>query len=204
VKDEATFHTDMINQILILPSIFADLDRKLKSSTISNAIQLYKYFSKLHTSLDVSLPTLERANKEGDFSINSLTGNKYESYTKYVASKIDSQIVDEGDKRFEFDETLLSDSNHRNLVLNDLIEIDSFVGQRKIEITVKDYSSFVLFETGSNKEEAAFIREYDNDEFYSLAKSELQQIMDILESKKLMDLLALKQNPSKFISKLIE
>ena len=45
VKDESTFHNDMINQILILPSIFSDLDQRLKSVNILNAVQLYKYFS---------------------------------------------------------------------------------------------------------------------------------------------------------------
>ena len=61
-----------------------------------------------------------------------------------------------------------------------------------VEISVKDYSSFVLFETGSDWEEAAFIREYDNMEFYGLAKGEMEEVIGTLESKRFMDLIALK------------
>lgn len=71
-----------------------------------------------------------------------------------------------------------------------------------IEISVKDYSSFAL--SWNSKEAESFIWDHDNIEFYNLLKSELDQIFDQLNSRKFLDLIQLKQNPFKIISKLLQ
>lgn len=117
----------------------------------------------MHTEKEVKLTILERASKEGDYNISEKLENKYSSYSKF-------NFTDQLDiSSMKFEETLLSDSRNWNLLLNDLTELDSFVTQRMIEISVKDYSSFAL--SWNSKEAESFIRDHDNIEFYNLLKS---------------------------------
>lgn len=93
----------------------------------------------MHTDIDVSLPQLEQANKEGDYPIDkSLSTGKYDSYKNFVKEQIPNFSVQENIDLSEIkagltasvltsnDDTLLSSSTERNLLLNDLTEIDSF------------------------------------------------------------------------------
>lgn len=149
VKDESRLTEDMVLQIKELPTIFKQIEEKLLSQNIKDGIVLYQYFSKLHTEKEVKLVVLEKATLEGDFSISEKLENKYSTYQNF-------NFTDQLDiSSMKFEETLLSDSRNRNLLLNDLTELDSFITQRMIEISVKDYSSFAL--SWNSKEAESFI-----------------------------------------------
>jgi len=51
----------------------------IKSDNLNNLLTLYKYFSKLHTDIDVSLPILERSTKDGNYKVSE-NKNNYEDF----------------------------------------------------------------------------------------------------------------------------
>lgn len=73
--------------------------------------------------------------------------------------------------------------------------------QRQIELGIKDYAAFSLFE-GNERE--TFMRENDTLEFYDSVAGILERGIGLLNEQGFLDLLALKQNPDKTTARIIQ
>ena len=91
------------------------------------------------------------------------------------------------------EETLLSDHDMRELLLNDITEIQSFVTRRIQELEGAEQAIFMTYDQ-SNK--AQILQENDNNEFLESVLPVLREAYEILTSKRLYMLLDIKHNPN--------
>jgi len=97
------------------------------------------------------------------------------------------------------EETLLSDHNLRDLLLNDFAESEAFTKRRIIELKGSEQATFNTYgQTGK----AEILQTCDSIEFLSEIQQIIQETTEILTSKHLFMLLNLKHNPAQTKEKL--
>ncbi len=90
-------------------------------------------------------------------------------------------------------ETLLSDREMRDLLLNDLVEAESFIKRRLQELKGTEQATFSTYEeTGKSP----LVRDCDNIEFLTASLQDMQKTYETLTTKRLYTLLNLKHNPT--------
>ena len=90
------------------------------------------------------------------------------------------------------EETLLSDRECRDLLLNDLGETETFIQRRLQELKGREQATFTTYE---ESKKPAILQENDNAEFLTLVLQSIKEASQILTSKRLYMLLNLKHNP---------
>ena len=90
------------------------------------------------------------------------------------------------------EETLLSDRETRDLLLNDLVEGQSFIKRRIQELKASEQAAFNTYEEISKP---TILQTNDNIEFLASVERDLDQAYQQLTTKRLYMLLNLKHNP---------
>ena len=94
--------------------------------------------------------------------------------------------------------TILSSQSHRSKLLQDLTEARSFIAQRTVELGLKDYGAFSLFEGNE------VVRDWDNIEFYEAAEAILKEAEDQILSQDILNLLALFNSPKLNVDRILQ
>jgi hypothetical protein len=90
------------------------------------------------------------------------------------------------------EDTLLSDREHRDLLLNDLCEAEAFIQRRLQELKGREQATFTTYE---EIKKPVILQEHDNAEFLTQVLQTVQQALQLLTAKRLYILLNLKHNP---------
>ena len=91
------------------------------------------------------------------------------------------------------EETLMSDREMRDFLLNDIVEGSAFIKRRLQELKGSEQATFTTYEEHNKP---AILQANDNIEFLTSVDQNLQQAYQILTSKRLYMLLNLKHNPT--------
>ena len=91
------------------------------------------------------------------------------------------------------EETLFSQRELRDLLLNDIVESEAFIKRRVQELKGTEQATFMTYEQGNKPE---ILQHNDNVEFLNSVAQDLQEAYQTLTSKRLFTLLNIKHNPA--------